>query len=103
MTDDEESSSSESSESEETSEEEESSDSEPKKGYRLSAKHVTKVRRMRIKRPIRRTNKSKRYEVEVIIKDKVVKAFADTGADICVMSKRREKALGLKLMKTIWI
>ena len=62
--------------------------------------NVTKIRRMRVNRSIRRAAKSKRYEVGVVIKETVVKAYADTGADICMMSKRQAKALGLKLMKT---
>ena len=96
--DEEETATSESSESSEQSDD--SSDEEPKRSYRVSMKNVTKVRRMRIKRSIRRASNSKRYEVEVIIMETPVKAFADTGADICIMSKKKARKLGLKLQKT---
>ena len=79
----------------------ESSGEEPKRTFRFrSMRNVTKIRRMRVKKAARRAPKSKRYEVEIVIKEKPVRAFADTGADICIMSKRQAKALGLKLMKT---
>ncbi len=84
-----------------TSEEAESTDSETtKRSLRLSAKHVTKIRRMRVSRPVRRSGHAKRYEVDVVIKETPVKAFADTGADICIMSKKKAKKIGLKLRKT---
>ena len=76
-----------------------SSDEETKKTFRVM-RNVTKIRRMRLKRSIRHTGKTKRYEVDIVMKETLVKAFADTGADICIMSKRQAKALGLKLMKT---
>ena len=68
---------------------------------RRTMKHVTRIRRMRRKeKHVRRTVKPPRYEVDVVINGEVVSAFADTGADISVMSKERAKALGLKLCKT---
>ena len=99
-TDDEESSSDSSSESHTESEESSSSSDDNKRSFRLSARHVKKVRRMRLKRSVRRSNNSKRYEVNVIIKETSVKAFADTGSDICITSKKKSKELGLKLQKT---
>ena len=93
-TDDEESSSDSSSEPD-TESEENSSSSYDKRSFRLSAKHVTKVHRMRIKRSVRRSNNSKRYEVNVIIKETSVKAFADTGSDICITSKKKAKCRSL--------
>ena len=63
-------------------------------------KNVTKVRRMRIRQQIRKTSAKSRYQVEVIIKEQKVSAFADTGADICVMSRKEAKALALPLGKT---
>ena len=86
----------------ESSSPEESSDDEPKKAFRM--KHVTKIRRMRVKRSVRRSvrrpSTSKKYQVSVVIKETSIEAVADTGADICIMSKRRAKRLGLKLQKT---
>ena len=98
-TDDESSSEHEDSDESEDSETD-SSGSEGKRTFRLSARHVTKVRRMRVKRSVRRSNNSKRYEVDVVIKETSIKAFADTGADICIMSKKNAKQLGLKMKKT---
>ena len=46
------------------------------------------------------TTKSPRYQVNVIIKENEVQAFADTGADISVMSLRLATKLGLPLQKT---
>ena len=65
---------------------------------RRVTKHVTRIRRMRRKH-VRKTAKAPRYEVEVVVNGKVTKAYADTGADISVMSKSRAKELGLKLCK----
>ena len=76
------------------------SDSSTKRSLRLSAKHVTKVRRMRVNRSVRHAGKKKKFEVDIVIKETPVKAFADTGADICIMSKKKAKEIGLKLMKT---
>ena len=63
-------------------------------------KRVSKIRRMRIPQRIRKTVAKLRYEVEVIIKEKKVRVFADTAADTCVMSKKEAKRLGLPLGKT---
>ena len=82
------------------SEEITSDDEDTKKTFRLSMRNVTKIRRMRIKRAGCRKTKPKRYEVDVIIKETPVRAFADTGADVCIMSKKRATSLGLTLLKT---
>ena len=63
-------------------------------------KNVTKIRRMRIRQQMRKTSEKSRYQVEVIIKERRVSAFADTGADICVMSRKKAEALALPLGKT---
>ena len=97
---DEEVTSSEPSSDSETDSESEPSDSDSKRTFRLSARYVTKIRRMRVKKRVRRSSSSKRYEVDVIIKETSIKAFADTGADICIISKRKAKELGLKMRKT---
>ena len=59
---------------------------------------------MRISRNIHRKRlqdaRKHRYEVQVIIKEHPVQAFADTGADICIMSKSQAKELGLPLKRT---
>ncbi len=69
------------------------------KRTRRLTKRVTTIRRMRRKsKKVRRTTKPPRYEVEVVINEQTTKAFADTGADISVMSRKQAKALGLKLM-----
>ena len=49
---------------------------------------------------VRKTSETPRYEVEVVINGEVTKAFADTGADISVMSRDNAKALGLNLCTT---
>ena len=43
---------------------------------------------------------SKKYQVSVLLKEKMVKMFADTGADISVIPKRLAKELDLPLVKT---
>lgn len=71
-----------------------------KKTRRLT-KYVTHDNRMRCKtKKVRETSNSPRYEVDVVINGQTTKSFADTGADISVMSKQQAKALGLKLNKT---
>ena len=83
----------------ESSSEDESSSTRRTKTRRV-AKYVTRIRRMRRKaKHVRKTASSPRYEVEVVVNGQITKAFADTGADIPVMSKSRAKALGLKLCK----
>ena len=61
------------------------------------ARFVAHVRRSRTKS---RQKSGIRYQVPVVIKEKVVKMFADTGADISVMSKSLSDELGLPLTKT---
>ena len=63
-------------------------------------KYASKVGRMRIEESVRRSTGSKRYKVEVTIKENRVKAFADTGADICIMSKKKATELSLGMKKT---
>ncbi len=94
------STSSESDESTSSSESDQEDVRKVKKTRRLS-KCVTTIRRMRRKtKKVRKASKAPRYEVDVVINGQVTKAFADTGADISVMSKEQAKALGLKLCKT---
>ena len=77
------------------------SSSERKGKIRRVAKYVTRIRRMRRKtKHVRKTSQAPRYEVEVVVNGEVTKAFADTGADIPVMSRACAKKLGLKLCKT---
>ena len=78
-----------------------SSEEDTKKGKkaRRITKCVTYVNRMQSKKT-RKTSKTPRYEVDVAINGQIIKAFADTGADISVMSKKQAKILGLKLNKT---
>ena len=54
---------------------------------------------MRRKR-VRRSRTQPRYQVDVIINEKETKAFADTGADVSVMSEKNAKKLGLELSRT---
>ena len=74
---------------------------------------ITKSRRVlvkkhivcRIKGGVRKTSKARkqkfsRYEVQVAINSQYIKAYADTGADICVMSHETAKQLKLPLIKT---
>ena len=78
-----------------------SSDSEHEKRVHRTkfSKHITKIRRMRRKH-IRRTHHKPRYEVEIILNEQRVKVFADTGADISVISRKMAKKLSLPLDKT---
>ena len=79
----------------------ESSEDKISKSHRTrSERHITKVKRMRVSRPVHRPLTKHRYEVEVIIKEHKVKVFADTGADVCIMSKKQANKLGLPLSKT---
>ena len=77
-----------------------SSESDSGKVNFLRKKHVTKIRRMRKpgKNRIRRV--TPRYEVEVVVKEKKIKAYADTGADICIMSKSKATELNLPIQKS---
>ena len=51
------------------------------------------------KRCVRRTSRP-RYEIGVVINEQPVAAFADTGADVSVMSEKVAKQLGLHLTRT---
>ena len=77
----------------------EASEDESRHRGRNSAKckFVASVRRtvdkrQRVKKP--------RYQVEVVINEQVVNMFADTGADISVMSVKKAEEIGLALNKT---
>jgi hypothetical protein len=41
-----------------------------------------------------------KYNVDVVIKETSVPAFCDTGADICIMSRKNAKRIGLKMLPT---
>ena len=66
------------------------------------AEFVAHVRRSRRSgsSPKRLSPKRSRYQVPVLIKERVVSMFADTGADISVISRRLAKELQLPLIKT---
>ena len=80
----------------------ESSDSLPKVSRTKSKynKKIVKIKGVRKVRKIRRVTGKPRYEVEIVVKESKIKAFADTGADICVMSKKTAKECNLPLSKT---
>ena len=63
------------------------------------SKHVTKVRRVRQK-VVRKISTKPRYQIEVVVNENVVPVFADTGADISVMSLKVAKQIKLPLNKT---
>ena len=63
-----------------------------------SAEFISHVRRSRPSS--NRTPKEPRYLVQVVVKEKHVNMFADTGADISVMSRKTADELGLPLTKT---
>lgn len=48
----------------------------------------------------KKSKKKPRYQVDVIIREKVVPAFADTGADINVMSYKTASKLKIPLKET---
>ena len=78
----------------------ESDDSEPSENTRRifgKIKAVRLVGKVRKKQPYKRKSK---YEIDVIIKEKPVTVFADTGAEICIMSKKVAKATGLRIIPT---
>lgn len=95
-------SSAESNSEESTTETEPSEESEDEQQHvkRLvyAARRVAKTRRAAHK--TRKTPPPKRYEVTVGIKERVVKVYADTGADISIMSKRMANQLQLSIAKT---
>lgn len=61
--------------------------------------HRIKIHRATHQRE-RGNSKNSRYQVRVVIKEHVVPAFADTGADINVMSRETAAELGLQLVQT---
>ena len=58
-------------------------------------RYIAHVRRIHPKRA--KQNQSSRYRVEIILKEARITAFADTGADVCVISERLAKELKLDL------
>ena len=60
--------------------------------------HISKVYRLRKKR-VRRVSRKPNYQVQITIKEQTIPAFADTGADISVMSLKQAKTLNLPLNK----
>ena len=49
---------------------------------------------------IRKVDDQPRYLVEAMINEIPIKAFADTGADVCIMPRQLSVQLGLTLKKT---
>ena len=41
-----------------------------------------------------------RYIVDVVIREKKVPSFCDTGADVCIMSRKNAKRVGFKILPT---
>ena len=84
---------------------EESSSSRSSTKHSKSKNRISRVRRVQSrripeKRKVRRVEHKPRYQVDIVVNEKPFTAFADTGADICVMSHANSKSLGLKLSKT---
>ena len=88
-----------------------SDNSDPGSDYEeRSSRRIIQVRRVkgtRLKpavirhaRNLKEEHKKDRYRVNVIIKEQETEVFADTGADICLMSKANAKKLSLPLRKT---
>ena len=97
--------SAESSEAEEESTNSETSSSSSKKAKtpgtrKVTKNYVTKIRRVRRKYPVCKFASKPRYQVKVVIKENIVPVFADTGADISVMSFEEAKKLNLPLKRT---
>lgn len=69
---------------------------------RISRKHIPARRVGKVRKPnkIRQVSQKPRYQVQVVINEKTVDAFADTGADISVMSRELADKLNLPLSKT---
>ena len=86
----------------ETSEESPSDSEEEASTKRISRKHVParRVGKMRKPNSIRQVSNKPRYQVQLVINEKTVDAFADTGADISVMSRELANELNLPLSKT---
>ena len=64
-----------------------------------SCRYVAHVRRSEARRSSKRGSTSK-FEVEIVVKERKIPAFADTGADVSVMSAKLAADLGLQLEKT---
>ena len=69
---------------------------------RISRKHIPARRVSKVRKPnkIRQVSTKPRYQVQLVINEKTVDAFADTGADISVMSRELANELNLPLSKT---
>ena len=61
---------------------------------------VATIRKIGSKRYAHINRTKSRYTVNVIIKETKVPVFCDTGADVCVMNKKKAKKLGLDIMPT---
>jgi len=61
-------------------------------------RHLSKIQRIQTKK-IRKISKKPRYQVNITIKEQIIPAFADTGADINIMSLKNAKLLHLPLKK----
>ena len=74
-----------------------------KDGSKLSRVYsgIPTVRRVGGRRysSIRKTES--RYNVDVVIKERKVPSFCDTGADVCIMLRRNAKRIGLKILPTL--
>ena len=81
---------------------EEEANQDGKSGPRLSRiySRIPTVRRIGGRRYSRLRKTESRYIVDVIIKEKKVPSFCDTGADVCVMSRKNAKRTGLKILPT---
>ena len=71
----------------------------PTKGKIRKCKLIGHVRRAISRKPVSVTP-SDRYSVDIVVKENVIKAYADTGADICVMSQKVALELGLEVTRT---
>lgn len=86
---------------ESTSDEESMAHSAPeKKTVHRVFSRLSTIRRIGGRRlpEVRRTKN--RYTVDVVIKERKVPVFCDTGADVCIMSKTNAKRLKLDMVKT---
>ena len=67
----------------------------------VTGRHIYGARRVGIRRTKPKRNPSKkRYEIVVGIRQRPIKAFADTGADISIMSKKTADHLNIQPVKT---
>ena len=77
------------------------SDSEDESfGVRRLLSSIPLVRKVAGRRFPKIKNKSNKYRIKVMIKERNVTAYVDTGADICVMSESKAKKLGIDLLPT---